>query len=299
MSGVLLCLASAAAFGAMGIFGKLAYDESVTVGTLLVVRFALAAALFWGLVAVTRTWRKVAGRDVLVALALGAFGYAAQAGAFFAALDRMDASLLSLLLYTFPAIVAAAAVLLGRERWSRRTGAALVLASAGLLLVLGAAGHLDPLGTVLGIVAAVVYSTYILSSQGVAGRVGPLALSALVCTGATVTLTLATVAIGDLHPAAVTAAGWAWLAAIAVVSTVGAVGLFFAGLARVGPTQASILSTVEPVTTVALAFVVFGEALQPVQLLGGLLVLGAVAALTVRIPRRRAGIDRLPLTAPG
>ena len=47
IGGAALCLASAASFGAMGIFGRLAYDEGATVGTLLAVRFALAAALFW------------------------------------------------------------------------------------------------------------------------------------------------------------------------------------------------------------------------------------------------------------
>ena len=56
----------------------------------------------------------------------------------------------------------------------------------------------------------------------------------------------------------------------------GAVSLFFAGLKRVGPTTASILSTAEPVTTVVLAFLAFGESLSPVQLAGGALVLGAV-----------------------
>ena len=43
-SGSLFCLASAAAFGAMGVVGKLAYGEGATVGTLLSVRFVLAAA---------------------------------------------------------------------------------------------------------------------------------------------------------------------------------------------------------------------------------------------------------------
>ena len=70
-----------------------------------------------------------------------------------------------------------------------------------------------------------------------------------------------------------------WLACIAVVSTVAAISLFFAGLRRVGPTTASILSTVEPLVTVLLAFLVFGETLTGVQLLGGALVLGAVLAL--------------------
>ena len=41
------CLASGVAFGAMAVFGKLAYDEGATVGTLLAVRFTLAGGLFW------------------------------------------------------------------------------------------------------------------------------------------------------------------------------------------------------------------------------------------------------------
>ena len=81
------------------------------------------------------------------------------------------------------------------------------------------------------------------------------------------------------------ATGFAWLAGLALVSTVGAVALFFAGLRRVGPTAASILSTLEPVVTVALAFAVFGESLGPAQLAGGALVL--LAVLAVRAPARQ------------
>ncbi len=54
---------------------------------------------------------------------------------------------------------------------------------------------------------------------------------------------------------------------------------FFAGLRRVGPSAASILSTAEPVTTVVLAVAVLGDRLSPAQLAGGALVLAAVAAL--------------------
>jgi drug/metabolite transporter (DMT)-like permease len=77
----------------------------------------------------------------------------------------------------------------------------------------------------------------------------------------------------------VTATGWGWLLSLAVVSTVVAVSLFFAGLKRVGPTSAAILSTAEPVVTVILAFLVFGELLGPLQLLGGALVIVAVLVL--------------------
>ncbi|HET9738104.1 MAG TPA: DMT family transporter [Solirubrobacteraceae bacterium] len=289
MPGSLLCLASAAAFGSMAIFGKLAYDEGATVGTLLATRFVLAAALFW-LLSLRRTGRLrgLRRRDVGIALALGAVGYGAHAGGYFAALERLDASLLSLLVYTYPVIVTVAAVALGREAASRRTALALALASAGLVLVLAgaAAGALDPVGTALALGTAIVYSVYILVSQGVAGRIGPLALGALVCTGAACSLTLGAVAAGDLHPAAVTAAGFGWLGGLAAVSTVAAISLFFAGLRRAGPAAASILSTLEPVVTVALAFVAFGESLGGAQLAGGALVLTAV--LAVRRPTKEA-----------
>jgi drug/metabolite transporter (DMT)-like permease len=295
-SGTILCLASAAGFGAMAIFGKLAYAAGATVGTLLSVRFALAAVLFWALALSSggaRELRALRPRDLAVALAMGAAGYAAQAGCYFAALERIDASLLSLLLYTFPAIVAAAAVAIGRERMDARRVVALALASGGLALVVAGAGTgaIDPLGAALGLAAAIVYSAYILVGDGVVARFRPTLLAALVCSGAAVSLTVGSALLGELRPGDVALAGWGWLAALVVVSTVAAIGLFFAGLARVGPTTASILSTMEPVVTVLLAFLVFGEVLGAVQLLGGALVLGAVLVL---VGRARRPLDPAP-----
>src|SRR3954449_9354087 len=77
-AGTAMCIGSGAAFGAMAIFGKLAYAEGVTVGTLLAVRFGLAAALFWALVARTSGFgrlRAISRRDLAIALGLGAVGY--------------------------------------------------------------------------------------------------------------------------------------------------------------------------------------------------------------------------------
>ena len=291
-AGTLFILASGAAFGAMAIFGKLAYEQGATAGTLLATRFVLAAAIFWAALLVRRRVgevRSLARRDVVIALLLGAVGYAAQAGAYFSALERIDASLLSLLLYTFPAMVAVAAVAIGREHFDTRRAVALLFASAGGVLIVGGVGRgdLDVLGAMLGLAAAAIYSAYILSSDAISGRVRPDLLAALVCTGAAVSLTVGGAAIGVLEPGSVTAAGWGWLACLAVVSTVAAIALFFAGLRRVGPTAAAILSTVEPLVTVLLAFAVFGERLSTLQLAGGALVIAAVPILHSRLPRWR------------
>jgi drug/metabolite transporter (DMT)-like permease len=277
----------------MAIFGKLAFDEGATAGTLLAVRFALAAAVLWCVLWVRGalpTVRALRRRDVIIALGLGACGYALQSGCYFLALERIDASLLSLVLYTFPAIVTVAAVVLGRERLDRRRVAALGLVSTGLTLVLAGAGTgaLEAVGVALGLGAACAYSTYILVSDSIARRLPALTLATLVCTGAAISLTVGSAASGQLHPGALSLAGWGWLACLATISTVGAIAMFFGGLSRVGPTTASILSTVEPLVTVALASVVFAERLSGEQLAGGALVLAAVLVL-----RTFQGADRL------
>jgi drug/metabolite transporter (DMT)-like permease len=289
--GLFLCLLSAACFAALGIFGKLAFDDDVNTLTLLFVRFGLAAVVFGGLrlLVPAMRGRPLPRRAQLTALGLGAVGYAAQAGLYFGALHHVDVSLLSLLLYTFPAFVTIAAIVLGRERVSGRRIGALAVASAGTALVLAGsgAGHLDAVGALMGIGAAVTYTAYILVADTVVADIPPVQLSMLIAVGATATFGVAGLVSGGLH-FGFGAGGWGWLVCIALVSTVVAVLAFFGGLARVGASNASILSTFEPAVTVLLAFLVFSDRLTAVQLGGGALVLAAAAIL--QMPSRATPI---------
>jgi drug/metabolite transporter (DMT)-like permease len=292
MVGALMCAASGAAFGGLAIFGKLAYDAGVGVLTLLVVRFALAALVLSVAARVRRsTSSRPARRVLLIALALGAVGYASQAGLFFGALTRIDAGLTALVLYVYPALVTIAAVALGRDRLDRVRVASLALAFVGLALVLvvGDPGDVDALGVAMALGAAIAYTAYILVSETVLADANPLRLSALVCTGAATAFALVALVSGkasfSFEPE-----GWLWLAALALVSTVLAVVLFFGGLARVGPSRASIISTVEPLVTVVLAFIVFGEQLTVTQITGGAVVLASVVLLQTRGAHPPAGV---------
>lgn len=300
MRGALLCLLSAAAFGTLGIFGRLASDAGATIASTLLVRFAIAALIFAVILRLTGGWarmRRLPRRVVLTGLGLGAAGYSLQSGLYFAAIDRLDVSLVSLLLYTYPAFVTVAALMLGRATPSLRTAVALAVASAGLVLVLLAAGTgaFDLPGALLALAASVTYTAYILISDRIVGAVDPFALAALVLTGATASFAVAGLATGSLD-LTLPAEAWLWLLLIALVSTVVAVSAFFAGLRRVGPSEAAILSTFEPVVTVALAYVVLAERLTAAQLAGGALVLSAVVLLQLR-PRPAAPSARLRVAA--
>lgn len=298
--GPFLCLLSAACFGAMPIFGKLAYRSGVTPESLLLLRFGVAAALLGALLLAGPTLRSGSGgsrlgagrltpRLVLTALGLGAVGYATQSSLYFAALDRIDAPMVALVLYTYPALVTLAAVLLGRDRLTLRRLAALGVSSAGTLLVLVGAGGLsfDLVGVALAFGAAVTYTVYILVADGAVHQVPPVVLSALVMTGAAAALAARGLATGTID-LSFDVAGWFWVGCIAVVSTVVAMLAFFAGLRRSGPSTAAIVSTFEPVVTTVLAAVVLREFLTPLQLLGGVVVLSSVAVLQLRrrSPRR-------------
>ncbi len=276
-AGVVLCVLSACGFGLMAIFAKEAYAAGLGLTALLAARFVLAAGVFWAIVAVRRPVRPPR-RVALTCLGLGAIGYAAQAGFFFSALEHIDASLTSLLLYTYPALVFCGAVALRREHVTTWKALALGLASAGAALVLlgGGTQGLEATGVMLALAAGATYAVYILVADGIVARVDPVLLGALVATGAAATFAVAGVAGGGL---AFTSGGWVWIAAIALLSTVLPIVTFMAGMERVGASTASIVSTFEPVVTVALAVALYGERLGPLQALGGALVLAAVVAL--------------------
>jgi drug/metabolite transporter (DMT)-like permease len=307
--GPALCLFSAACFGAMAIFGKLAYAAGVSPAALLLLRFSLAAGLL-ALLLLARpglrpgppappappaplgppapparpgAGRSTRARLLLTALGLGALGYATQSTLYFSALERIDASLVALVLYTYPALVTMAAAALGRERLTPGRCAALAVASCGTLLVLLGAGGLsfDSVGVALAFGAAVTYTVYILVADTVVHRLSPVVLAALVMTGASAALAVRALLTGGLD-LGFGPAGWLWIACIAVVSTVVAMLAFFAGLRRTGPSTAAILSTFEPVVTTALAALTLAEFLTPVQLAGGLVVLSSVAVLQLR-----------------
>jgi drug/metabolite transporter (DMT)-like permease len=145
----------------------------------------------------------------------------------------------------------------------------------------GSLGALDGTGVAMALGAAVIYAGYILVADRVVGGLDAFLMAALVTTGAATSTLVVGAGSGslDLHFAA---AGWGWIAAMALGSTVLGVSAFFVGLREVGPASASIVSTAEPVVTVALATMIYGEALGASQLAGGILVLGAVVVLQLR-----------------
>lgn len=274
--GVAWVVLSAAGFGAMAIFAKLAYGDGVSLATLLFLRFSIAGALLaaWGAAQGMR-WPR--GHNLLWLIAMGGIGYVGQSFCYFAALQYASAGLVALLLYLYPAIVTVLTALLFQRRIGRRRGWAVAAALTGTALIVGGDLHSEVPGIVLGIAAAFIYSAYILAGDRVMPRTGPVAAATVVMLTAAAVYGMAVAATGLRLPA--TPTGWGAVLAIAVFSTLLAILGFFNGLARLGAADASTLSTLEPLVTLGLAALVLGESVTALQFGGAALILAAVIYL--------------------
>lgn len=309
--GILLVLVSAAGFGSGALFVQPLYAAGMEPLAVLFWRFTTAALFGWGYLLLSgrrlASLRALSRRRVVVLLLLGAM-YVGNSYAFIASLQVVSISLASIIAYLYPAIVAVMATRLVRRLEGRRAWVALGISLLGIALTVGGipAGELPPLwGLALAFANPLIYATWIVLQARLSGdrpagpgeappaepsiefppgdaetasdAPDPSPAAALMTTATAVVFALLLLGSGgSVSPLAVPPGTWPAILGLGLVATAIAIQTFYAGVKRVGGARASLISTVEPVYTVVLAMLLFGERLTPVQLAGGALVIGAV-----------------------
>jgi drug/metabolite transporter (DMT)-like permease len=274
--GLVFIIISAASFGVMPIFARLAYNAGAEPITVLFLRFTIAAVVM-NLIMVLRRTEYPRGLMLSELILLGAIAYVGESLAYFLALRLASAGLVALLLYIYPALVTALSAIFLKEHLTRVKIIALFLALSGTALTIRITSGGSMLGILLGIVAAVDYAIYILLGSRIVRRSSPIGSTTVIITSTAGVYAVIVALRGVTYPTAST--GWIAIIAIALISTVLAFVTFFAGLKRIGPTSASTLSTFEPIVAVVLAAIVLGETISPIQIFGGILILSAVVLL--------------------
>jgi len=280
-SSVLAAVVSAASFGTMAIIVRFMYDQGAEPLQVLALRFGMAAILLGGYTALRRRrLLRATPRELLAYGALSLFGYGAASICFFYALRFADASVVAILLYTYPSLIVLAELLFSRVRPTRGRVMAIVMTFAGCVLVVdpfGGSLAVKPVGIVLGVGAGVAYAAFSLMSHRLM-ETRPRSVimtymfgfTSLLATG----VALATGA--PLVPQGWSLSLWGLLLLLVLIPTFLAIVLYLRAVKALGASQAAILSTFEPVFTLVLAFALLGESLNSAQGLGGTLVLGGV-----------------------
>ena len=248
------------------------------------VRYGLAALVFATLTLGVERSLRIGRRDVPLVIAAAAVLYVNQIG-FVYALDTTSASVLALILGATPIFAALAGLVLGTETLPSRFWAGAILSFSGVALVaLGSGGELsgDLGGVLLGILTAATWAAYSM-------LVTPLMRTYSASRISSVVLALAWIPITITGAAQLRSQDWAlgWeVWALLVFATLGPLVttniLWFRSLDRIGPARATLAANLQPFLAAAIAVVLLGESLDPVELGGGVLI-----AAGILVARRR------------
>ncbi len=276
--GALYILISGAAFGLLPWFAHVSYDHGAEPLGMLTARFSIAALIMTGRHVLRRPSRPWPERKLFVQLfLLGALGYSVQSAFYLYGMKRIDISLATVIFYMFPVFVVLASWIFFRHSPTRAMLLCLPVTVIGAVLTAGQVKSGSWTGILLMLSAAIWYTGYILVSSRIVHIMGaPTSLMIVMIGAAVANLALWSVQRFDMPN---DATGWAAITGAAVVSTILAMGLFFAGVSRIGPGEAAVLSTIEPVVSIGVGVIALDENLTPIRVIGAVLVLFGVAAL--------------------
>jgi DME family drug/metabolite transporter len=242
---------------------------------------ASAVMLLIGFPARRRIW--AAFRAAPLAVTTAGVGLAAYQGLYFLAVRLGGVSIATVVsLGIAPVLLSAWETLRTRQRPSTATLAASAAAIIGLLLIGGAtmepgASTAAGLGLLAAIGSGVVYAASTAISRHTMQGVEPLTLTTLSCTiGAIAILPLAAAEGLAFTPEA---SPIALLVYAGAITTALAYALFYTGLRRISGSVAVVVTLLEPLTAAVLAVLLINEPLGLTTVIGGVLLLGAVAAL--------------------
>lgn len=280
--GLVCACTGALAFSFKSIFIKAAYRYGVDAETLLALRMGYSLPFFvgMGLYVERKQPMHLTHKDIGILFLLGGVGYYAATYLDFLGLKYVSAALERLILFLYPTLVIVLSALFLHRPVSRSMLLPLGLCYVGITLAvahdfqLGGSNIL--LGCTLVFFSSLAYAIYLMMSGEVVRRLGSLRVTAH-STGVACVLSLIQFAV--LRPLDALVLPWQVHGlglAMALLSTVLPVWLIAESIRILGAAQTSMIATLGPVLTIALAVMFLDEPISLLQVIGAALVIGGV-----------------------
>jgi DME family drug/metabolite transporter len=272
-------------------------SQTRTTFSLLVLLPLLVASQGWQRI-------KLPARYLAYCFFLGTLGVAVSNYFYYVAVQRTNVAVAIIVQYTAPVWVLFYVVARGHQKLSLQKVVAVVLAIAGIALVIGVirtkpddgqALRLDSYGLIAALLASFSFAFYNVAGHRILARYDRWRV--LVWTlAAAAAFWLFVNPPWKVIAAHYTPAQWLFLFVFSMISVLGAFSLYFLGLQYLEPTRAIIASCLEPVFSILLAALLLGEVLHPIQTLGIVLVLAAI--VIVQRPSRRGIVEESVVVEP-
>ena len=284
--GLGILLFSAVFFGLNNNLARLSYDHGTNVLTLLTVRTIVALLVIAAYVTRFRLWRRLARTDRL-AFGVASLSFSIGALLLLESFLLLPVSLAVLFFYLFPIMVALIYLALGEERLTAIGWVGVIAAFCGLALALEVfqGFHLNLLGVLLSLAAAVCISLNIVSSHRLMQRYPGIFVTFWMMAVSLIIFGIGMIAVAGV--ALPTSETGVLVFAGAVIAGPTAIISFYVGLSMAGGTKSALVMNTEPVTTMLFAVVILGETLGWLQYAGAAIVIASIFLVTFA-ERRRA-----------
>jgi RarD protein len=271
----IMLIASMVIFGTIGLFVR---NIPLPSAEIALYRAVLAAAMLCAYFLITgqKIQIRSLGRELLLLVRSGAamgFNWILL----FQAYNYTTVSVATLSYYFAPVIVTAVCPVMFREKMGIKQWICFAMSTLGIVLITGIGdlgeGSQHLLGIGFGLGAAALYATVILLNKFIKGVSG-IQRTFLQFLAAIAVLIPYVLATGGIHVQNVNGTGWINLLIVGLFHTGITYCLYFSSLKEMPGQEAAILSYIDPLVAVVLSVFVLGEVMAPVQILGGVLILG-------------------------
>jgi drug/metabolite transporter (DMT)-like permease len=269
-------LIGATLLGSMGAWGRTVYRFEGDPMVVVTWRAIIGVAVLAGILGFARpALLRIPWKAIPFFLAYGFFGVTLNFWSYFSAVKYTTLAVAITLLYTYPMFVTLfSAVWLG-ERLTRVKLAAAALTVLGVALV--AQIHqaeflrLNLRGILFGLLTGLSMAVYSILGKRAVVRYAPWTVVLYAFAGGALFLVLGS-GPGLLAARDYPTVAWVWIVGLALIPSLGGYALFTLGLRDLPASQVSVIATWEVVTAALLGWLLYGERLTPIQLLGAALV---------------------------
>lgn len=274
-------LLGASSFAFSDVVTKVTLQDGADVLTVSFVRGFVGLAMLLAWMRMTnRRPGSLTPRARWISLGLGVV-FAGNIFLLFKAIEVIEVPVAILTYFVYPLLTGIIAAVTGLDRLSWRGVLAALIALGGLALMIGA--HPTTLavgGVVAALAAAGCRVVMLLVTRATLQGVDALLITWHSMLGSTVVLTLLALLLLNWQPP-LSLAGWLWLVSLGVTTTMGILGVF-ASTMRIGPFRTALFMNLEPPLTAVGSALLLGEHLTLLQMLGGAVMVGALAAFQIR-----------------
>lgn len=285
--GTVLVIISGVLYGMIGYFGMQLFYQGLSVPNMLFWRFFTAGCWMLLVGMLTRhSYYHLRNnmRLMLKLAAVGSVSYVGGSAFFYLASLSIGTGPAMVIFFSFPIFVTLFSLIFKQSRLNRYVLMALIMVVAGLILLNGSGEHnLNNKGILLAMIASFSYAVYVFYSKRSATAVDSHWLTLLICFGcAMVALCFALIDHSFAIPTTLQATKDILI--LGILATAIPIQLLLNGLKYISSVKASILSILEPVTTVIVGILFLNESLSTMQVIGVLVMLAGAIIIQFEKP---------------